>query len=52
MRGNLYAYHYPTRPIGPGGQVEASLPVQVTGNTQAPAMAVAWIAAGLILEDS
>jgi choline dehydrogenase-like flavoprotein len=33
--------------------VDASvLPVQVAGNTQAPAMAVAWIAAGLILEDS
>jgi choline dehydrogenase-like flavoprotein len=28
------------------------LPVQVAGNTQAPAMAVAWIAADLILEDS
>jgi hypothetical protein len=28
------------------------LPVQVAGNTQAPAMAVAWIAAGLIHEDS
>lgn len=39
-------------PIGPGGQVEASLPVQVADNTQAPAMAVAWIAADLILEDS
>jgi hypothetical protein len=25
---------------------------QVAGNTQAPAMAVAWIAADLILEDS
>ena len=33
--------------------VDASvLPVQVAGNTQAPAMAVAWIAADLILEDS
>ena len=33
--------------------VDASvLPVQVAGNTQAPAMAVAWIAAGLIREDS
>jgi choline dehydrogenase len=33
--------------------VDASvLPVQVAGNTQAPTMAVAWIAAGLILEDS
>ena len=33
--------------------VDASvLPVQVAGNTQAPAMAVAWIAAGLILEDT
>ena len=127
LRGNRYAYHYPTRPIGPGGQVEAWLrgkvlggstavngmmwtrgaaadwdglaarsnpafgservlaayramgpdagdvvdpqlrvrgvtglrvvdtsvrPVQVAGNTQAPAMAVAWIAADLILEDS
>ena len=28
------------------------LPVQVAGNTQAPAMAVAWIAAGLIRESS
>ena len=28
------------------------LPVQVAGNTQAPTMAVAWIAADLILEDS
>jgi choline dehydrogenase-like flavoprotein len=28
------------------------LPVQVAGNTQAPAMTVAWIAAALILEDS
>jgi glycine/D-amino acid oxidase-like deaminating enzyme len=36
----------------PGGQVGASLPVQVAGNTQAPAMAVAWIVAGLILEGS
>jgi len=26
--------------------------VQVAGNTQAPAMAVAWIAADLIREDS
>jgi hypothetical protein len=33
--------------------VDASvLPVQVAGNTQAPAMAVAWIAADLIREDS
>jgi choline dehydrogenase len=33
--------------------VDASvLPVQVAGNTQAPAMAVAWIAADLILECS
>ena len=40
------------RPIGPGGPVEASLPVQVAGNIQAPAMAVAWIAAGLIREGS
>jgi choline dehydrogenase len=23
LRGNRYTYHYPTRPIGPGGQVEA-----------------------------
>jgi choline dehydrogenase len=28
------------------------LPVQVAGNTQAPAMSVAWIAADLIREDS
>ena len=52
MRRGRYSYHYPTRPIGPGSQVEASLPVQVAGNTQAPAMAVAWIAADLIREDS
>jgi hypothetical protein len=33
--------------------VDASvLPVQVAGNIQAPAMAVAWIAADLIREDS
>ena len=33
--------------------VDASvLPVQVAGNTQAPAMTVAWIAADLIREDS
>jgi hypothetical protein len=32
--------------------VEASLPVQVAGNTQAPAMAVAWIVADLIREGS
>jgi choline dehydrogenase-like flavoprotein len=33
--------------------VDASvLPVQVAGNTQAPAMAVAWVAAGLIREGS
>jgi choline dehydrogenase len=33
--------------------VDASvLPLQLAGNTQAPTMAVAWIAAGLILEDS
>jgi choline dehydrogenase-like flavoprotein len=33
--------------------VDASvLPVQVAGNTQAPAIAVAWIAADLIREDS
>ena len=33
--------------------VDASvLPVQVAGNTQAPTMAVAWIAADLILDDS
>jgi choline dehydrogenase-like flavoprotein len=135
LRGNRCAYHRPTRPVGPGGQVEAwmrgkvlggstavngmmwtrgaaadwdglavrgnpefgwkrvlaawldhlprvgasatgpdtgdvvdpqlqvrgvtglrvdasVLPVQVAGNTQAPAMAVASIAADLILEDS
>jgi choline dehydrogenase len=33
--------------------IDASvLPVQVAGNTQAPAMAVAWIAADLILGGS
>jgi len=42
----------PTRPIGPGGEVEASRAVEGVGNTQATAMAVAWIAADLILEDS
>ena len=52
LRGGRYSYRYPTRPIGPGGQVEASPPVQVAGNTQAPAMAVAWIAADLIREGS
>ena len=52
LRGGRYSYHHSTRPIGPGGEVEASLPVQVAGNTQAPAMAVAWIAADLIREDS
>jgi choline dehydrogenase-like flavoprotein len=40
------------RPIGPGGKVEASLPVQVAGNTQACAMTVAWIAVDLIREGS
>jgi choline dehydrogenase len=30
----------------------SALPHHVAANTQAPAMAVAWIAAGLILEDS
>jgi len=40
------------RPIGPGSEVEASLPVRVAGNTQAPTMAVAWIAADLIREGS
>src|SRR5260370_41923028 len=48
--GGRYSYHYPARPIGPGGEVEASLPVQGAGNTQAPALAVAWIAAALIRE--
>jgi hypothetical protein len=52
VRGGRYSCRYPTRPIGPGGQVEASLPVQVAGNTRAPAVAVAWIAADLILDDS
>jgi choline dehydrogenase len=52
LRGGRHSCHYPTRPIGPGGQLEASQPVQVAGNTQAPAMAVAWIAADLIREDS
>ncbi|HJZ00237.1 MAG TPA: GMC oxidoreductase, partial [Streptosporangiaceae bacterium] len=33
--------------------VDASvLPLQLAGNTQAPTMAVAWIAADLIREDS
>ena len=33
--------------------VDASvLPVQVAGNTQAPTMAIAWIAADLILEET
>ena len=63
LRGNRYAYNYPTRPIGPRGQVEAWLRGKVLGGSTAvngmmwtrgaaPAMAVAWIAADLILEDS
>jgi choline dehydrogenase len=50
--GGCYSHHSPTRPISPDGQLEAPLPVQVAGNAQAPAMAVAWIAADLIREDS
>jgi choline dehydrogenase-like flavoprotein len=41
------------RGVGGLRVVDASvLPVQVAANTQAPTMAVAWIAADLILEDS
>jgi hypothetical protein len=36
----------------PAGLRVVDASVQVAGNTQAPTMAVAWIAAGLILEDS
>jgi choline dehydrogenase len=35
LRGNRYAYHYPTRPIGPGGQVEAWLRGRVLGGSTA-----------------
>jgi len=35
LRGNRYAYHYPTRPIGPGGQVEAWLRGKVLGGSTA-----------------
>ena len=54
--GRNTAYSTFVRPVrGVSGLrvVDASvLPVQVAGNTQAPTMAVAWIAADLILEDS
>jgi choline dehydrogenase-like flavoprotein len=35
LRGNRYAYHYPTRPIGPGDQVEAWLRGKVLGGSTA-----------------
>src|SRR5260370_11256464 len=35
LRGNRYAYHYPTRPIGPGGQVGAWLRGKVLGGSTA-----------------
>ena len=35
LRGNRYAYHYPTRPVGPGGQVEAWLRGKVLGGSTA-----------------
>src|SRR6201993_2713972 len=34
-RGDRYAYHYPTRPVGPGGQVEAWLRGKVLGGSTA-----------------
>ena len=35
LRGNRYAYHYPTRPIGPGGRLEAWLRGKVLGGSTA-----------------
>jgi choline dehydrogenase len=35
LRGDRYAYHYPTRPVGPGGQVEAWLRGKVLGGSTA-----------------
>jgi choline dehydrogenase-like flavoprotein len=35
LRGNRYTYHYPTRPIGPGGQVEAWMRGKVLGESTA-----------------
>src|ERR1700741_4745953 len=35
LRRNRYTYHYPTRPIGPGGQVEAWLRGKVLGGSTA-----------------
>jgi choline dehydrogenase len=35
LRGNRYTYHYPTRPIGPGGQVEAWIRGKVLGGSTA-----------------
>jgi len=35
LRGNRYTYHYPTRPIGPGGQVEAWMRGKVLGGSTA-----------------
>ena len=35
LRGNRYAYRYPTRPVGPGGQVEAWLRGKVLGGSTA-----------------
>ena len=32
LRGNQYAYHYPTRPVGPGGQAEALLRGKILGD--------------------
>jgi choline dehydrogenase len=35
LRGNRYAYHYPTRPVGPGGQAEVWLRGKVLGGSTA-----------------
>src|SRR5579859_4466671 len=35
LRGNRYTYRYPTRPIGPGGQIEAWLRGKVLGGSTA-----------------
>jgi choline dehydrogenase len=35
LRGNRYTYHYPTRPVGPGGQAEVWLRGKVLGGSTA-----------------
>jgi choline dehydrogenase-like flavoprotein len=35
LASRLYAYHYPTRPVGPGGQVEAWMRGKVLGGSTA-----------------